>query len=162
MAEDTELLTTEELQLSNEDQARLRIARKTERENEALKLQIKDMERKSAIERAGVPEHPARDVVFANYDGPLEGDSIREYALKMGIVAQESLSTGASPQEIDSQRQILNAGGGAPAPTGDIDLAVALRNAKSQGEVLGIIGEVAGQPGFKNRDGLIGILPGPI
>ena len=106
---DQEVLTPEELQLSNEDQARLRIARKTERENEALKLQIKSMEKQSAIERAGVPDHPAREVVFANYDGPLESEAIKEFATKMGIVTQES-ATQVTTQEQDAMRQVLNAG----------------------------------------------------
>lgn len=161
MPEDVEVLTPEELQLSNEDQARLRIARKTERENEALKLQIKDMEKQSAIERAGVPEHPAREVVFKDYDGPLDGDSIREHAAKMGIVAQES-ATQVTPQEQSAMRQVLNAGGGAPPSSGDIDAAVAMRNAKSPSELRAIIGELVGTPGFKNRDGLIGEWPEPI
>jgi hypothetical protein len=161
MPEDVEVLTTDELKLPNEVQAQLRIARKSEKENEALKAQITQMERHSAILAAGVPEHPAREVVFANYDGPLDGDSIRAHAEKMGIVAQES-ATQVTPQEQEAQRQILNAGGGSPPSSGDIDLAVALRNAKSQAEVMAIVREVSGNPGFRSRDGLIGEMPPPI
>ena len=161
MPEDVEELTTEELQLPNDIQAQLRIGRKAAKESEALQVQIKQMEKQSAIERAGVPDHPARDVVFKDYDGPLEGDSIREYAAKMGIVAPQS-ATEVTPEEQSSMRQVLQAGGGAPPQSGDIDLAVALRNAKSQKEVLDIVGQVVGKPGFRSRDGLIGEWPQPI
>ena len=161
MPEDVEVLSPEELQLPNEIQAQLRIGRKAAKETEALQAQIKQMEKQSAIERAGVPEHPAREVVFANYDGPLEGDSIREYAAKMGIVAPQS-ATEVTPEEQSSMRQVLQAGGGAPPQSNDIDLAVALRNAKSSAEVMAIVKEVSGNPGFRSRDGLIGELPPPI
>ena len=158
---DAEVLTAEELQLPNDVQAQLRIGRKAQRDFEASQLQIKQMEKQAAIERAGVPEHPAREVVFANYDGPLEGDSIREYAAKMGIVAQQAPSEVTS-QEQSAMRQVLNAGGGAPPSSNDIDAAVAMRNAKSQKEVLDIVAAIGGTPGFKSRDGLIGELPPPI
>ena len=161
MPEDAEVLTPEELTLPNDIQAQLRIGRKAAKETEALQAQIKQMEKQSAIERAGVLEHPAREVVFANYDGPLDGDSIREHAAKMGIIAQES-DTQVSPQEQAAQRAILNAGGGSPPQSNDIDAAIAMRNAKSKAEVLEIIGQVVGQPGFKSRDGLIGEWPQPI
>jgi hypothetical protein len=161
MPEDVEVLTTEEQELPNDIQAQLRIGRKAAKETEALQLQIKQMERQSAIERAGVPEHPAREVVFANYDGPLESESIRDYAKKMGIV-QAPVTGEISVEEQAAQRAILSAGGGSPPSSGDVDLAVALRNAKSQAEVMAIVREVAGNPGFKSRDGLIGELPPPI
>jgi hypothetical protein len=121
------------------------------------------MELQVAIERAGVPNHPARDVVFKDYDGPMDAENIKAYAEKFGIVAvPEPVSNAPTEQEINAQRQILNAGGGAPAQSGDIDLAVALRNAKSQREVMAIVEQVAGQAGFHNRDGLIGVMPEPI
>jgi hypothetical protein len=161
MPEDVEVLSPEELQLPNEIQAQLRIGRKAAKETEALQAQIKQMEKQSAIERAGVPEHPAREVVFANYDGPLDGDSIREHASKMGIIAAPA-PEGASVQEQSAMRQVLQAGGGAPPQSNDIDLAVALRNAKSSAEVMAIVKEVSGNPGFRSRDGLIGELPPPI
>ena len=161
MPEDVEELTQDELQLPNDIQAQLRIGRKAAKELEASQAQFKQLEKQSAIERAGVPDHPARDVVFKDYDGPLEGDSIREYAAKMGIVAPQS-ATEVTPEEQSSMRQVLQAGGGAPPQSGDIDLAVALRNAKSQKEVLEIVGQVVGTPGFRSRDGLIGEWPQPI
>ena len=161
MPEDVEELTPDELQLPNEIQAQLRIGRKAAKESESLQAQIKQMEKQSAIERAGVPEHPAREVVFANYDGPLDGDSIREHATKMGIV-QAPITGEISQEERSAMGQILNAGGGAPPSSNDVDLAVALRNAKSQKEVMDIVREVAGTPGFRSRDGLIGELPPPI
>jgi|SRR5665213_953128 len=158
MPEETEVLTPEELQLPNEIQAQLRIGRKVAKELEASQAQVKQMEKQSAIDKAGVPEHPARDVVFANYDGPLEAEPIREYAAKMGIVAQEA-PTGVTAQETEAMRQILQAGGGSPPSSGDIDAAVAMRNAKTPQEVMDIVKQVAGQPGFKNAQGLIGVLP---
>jgi hypothetical protein len=157
MPEDQEVLTADEQKLPNEVQAQLRIARKAEKENAELKSQLANLERKSAIERAGVPEHPARDVVFANYDGPLEAEPIREYAQKMGIVSSEP--SGVTSEEQAAMRQILQAGGGAPPSSTDIDAAQAMRNAKSPEEVLEIVRQVQGQPGFKNAEGLIGVLP---
>jgi DNA segregation ATPase FtsK/SpoIIIE-like protein len=162
MPEDVEELTPEELQLPNEIQAQLRIGRKAAKESEALQAQIKSMEKQSAIERAGVPDHPAREVVFKDYDGPLDGDSIREHAAKMGIAAVQESATQVTPQEQNSMRQVLNAGGGTPPQSGDIDAAIAMRNAKSQKEVLEIVAQIAGTPGFRSRDGLIGELPQPI
>ena len=161
MPEDVEELTPDELQLPNEIQAQLRIGRKAAKESESLQAQIKQMEKQSAIERAGVPEHPAREVVFANYDGPLDGDSIREHATKMGIVGAPA-PEGVSVQESQAMRQVLQAGGGTPPQSNDIDAAVAMRNAKSQNEVLEIVAVMAGNPGFRSRDGLIGELPPPI
>ena len=160
MPEDQEVLTTDELKLPNEVQAQLRIARKSEKENEALKLQILQMEKQAAITAAGVPEHPAREVVFASYDGPLDSESIKAHAERMGIISREP--EGPSEAELAAQRQILNAGGGSPPSSGDVDLAVALRNAKSSAEVMAIVREVSGTPGFKSRDGLIGELSPPI
>jgi hypothetical protein len=156
---DEEVLTPEELQLPNDVQARLRIGRTAERKAEALEAEVKALNKNAAIKDAGVPDHPARDVVFANYDGPLEPEPIREYAAKMGIVSQPS--SGPTDQEIAAQRQILSASGGAPAPTGDIDAAVAMRNAKTKEELLGVVGELVGKQGFSNREGLIGVWPEP-
>jgi hypothetical protein len=160
MPEDVEVLSAEEQRLPNEVQAQLRIARKAEKDNEALRSQIAQMERQAAITAAGVPEHPAREVVFASYDGPLDVDSIKSYAERMGIISKEP--DGPTEAELAAQRQILNAGGGLPPSSGDIDLAVALRNAKSQQEVMAIVREVSGTPGFRSRDGLIGELSPPI
>jgi hypothetical protein len=161
MAENEEVLSPEELQLPNEVQARLRIGRTAERKAEALEAQVKSLELQGAIKDAGVPDHPARDVVFKDYDGPLDAESLRAYAEKFGLVAIQPVDSGPTAEEIAGQRQILNASGGSPAPSGDTDLAVAMRNAKSKEEVLALVAQAAGQPGFKNRDGLIGVLPEP-
>ena len=161
MPEDVEVLTAEEQKLPNEVQAQLRIARKQDKELAEARAQIANLEKQSAIERAGVPDHPAREVVFKDYDGPLEAESIRDYATKMGIV-QAPITGEISQEERNSMSQILAAGGGTPPSSGDVDLAVALRNAKSQREVMDIVREVAGTPGFRSRDGLIGELPPPI
>ena len=161
MPEDVEVLTPDELKLPNEIQAQLRIGRKATNELAAERLKTASLEKQNAIERAGVPEHPAREVVFKDYDGPLEAESIRDYATKMGIV-QAPVTGEISQEERTSMGQILNAGGGLPPSSNDVDLAVALRNAKSQKEVMDIVREVAGTPGFRSRDGLIGELPPPI
>jgi hypothetical protein len=161
MPEDVEVLSPEELQLPNDVQAQLRIGRKAAKELEAERAKFAALEKQSAIDKAGVPEHPAREVVFKDYDGPLEAESIRDYATKMGIV-QAPITGEISQQERSSMSQILNAGGGAPPNSGDVDLAVALRNAKSSKEVMEIVRQVAGTPGFRSRDGLIGELPPPI
>ena len=99
---DIETLSPEEQKLPNEVQANLRVTRKAAKEAEAraeaAEVRIAQMERNASIQAAGVPDHPARDVVFADYDGPLDADSIREYATKMGIVAHESV-TEVTPQE---------------------------------------------------------------
>ena len=160
MQNDDDQLSPDEQQLPNEVQAQLRIGRKAARDLEATKAQVAQMELHTAITKAGVPDHPARDVVFQNYDGPLEAEPIRAYAEKFGIVASSpSEGSGPTAEELSAQRQILNAGGGAPAASGDVDLAVALRNCKSEAEVQAILKQVVGTPGFKNRDGRIGVFP---
>ena len=72
MPEDVEVLSPEELQLPNDVQAQLRIGRKAAKELEAERAKFAALEKQSAIDKAGVPEHPAREVVFKDYDGPLE------------------------------------------------------------------------------------------
>ena len=150
---------TEHQNLPPEVQALLRQGRKAQRDLEAAQTATKQLEKNVAIERAGVPNHPARDVVFEKYDGPLDAESLKAHAEKFGIIATAPVSSGPSDQEISAQRQILNAGGGAPAANGDVDLGDALRNAKTQAEVLAIVRAVSGKPGFRNLDGLIGELP---
>jgi hypothetical protein len=150
-----EVLTPEELQLPNDVQARLRIGRTAERKAEALEAQVKQMERQQAVERAGVPDHPARDVVFENYDGPLDSAAILAHAEKFGIGVPAT--DGVTADDISGQRQILSASGGStPTSSGDIDAADAMRNAGSKEEVLGIVSQIIGQPGFK------GVWPEPI
>jgi hypothetical protein len=157
-----EQLSPEEQQLSPSIQAQLRQGRKAARDLEAATLLNAKREKMDVVVAAGVPNHPAREVVFENYDGPMDAENIKAYAEKYGIVAVQAENQGPSAEEIAAQRQILNAGGGAPAASGDVDLAIAMRNAKSKQELMGIIGEVVGQPGFKNRDGLVGVWPEPI
>lgn len=161
--ENEESLSPEEQQLSPSIQAQLRQGRKAARDLEAATLLAAKREKMDAVVAAGVPNHPARDVVFENYDGPMDAENIKAYAEKFGIVAvPEPVSNAPTEQEIAAQRQILNAGGGAPAQSGDVDAAIAMRNSKSKSELLGIIGQLVDQPGFKNRDGLIGTWPEPI
>ena len=157
--DDDSQLEAEHQNLPPEVQALLRQGRKAQRDLEASTARQAQMERQVAIERAGIPDHPARELVFQSYDGPLDAESLKAHAEKFGIVATQSQSSGPSDQEMQAQRQILNAGGGAPAGSNDIDAAVAMRNAKSPEEVLDIVRSVAGQPGFRNREGLIGVLP---
>ena len=160
MQNDDDQLSPEEQQLPNEVQARLRIGRKAERDLEASTAKMAQMEMTVAVNHAGIPDHPAREIVFQNYDGPLTDEAIKAHAEKFGIIASPVVSpAGPTAEELSAQRQILNAGGGPPAANGDIDLAVALRNAKSQEEVMAIVAQVAGTPGFKNRSGMIGVLP---
>jgi hypothetical protein len=159
MQNDDNELEPEHQNLSPDVQALLRQGRKAQRDLEAATTATKQLEKSVAIERAGVPNHPARDVVFEKYDGPLESDAIKAYAEKFGIIAVQPVSSGPTDQEISAQRQILQAGGGAPAANGDVDLAVALRNAKSPGEIMAIVQQMSGDPGFRNHDGLIGVMP---
>jgi hypothetical protein len=158
---DEEVLEAEHQNLPPEVQALLRQGRKAQRETEALKAQLAQEQLTVAIERAGVPAHPLRDLAFKEYSGPTDPEAIKAHAEKMGLTVTPAApaSSGPTDQEISAQRQILNAGGGAPAANGDVDLAVALRNAKSSSEVLSIVGQMAGNPGFRNHDGLVGILP---
>ncbi len=163
MPVEEEVLDQEELKLPADVQARLRIGRKAEKRAAEAEAELATARLNTAIRDAGVPDHPARDVVFRDYEGPMDAESIKAYAERFGIVAvKEPVDPGPSAEEQAAQRAILNAGGGAPAASGDIDLAVALRAAKSQAEVMAIVAQVAGTPGFKSRTGLIGELPPPI
>lgn len=160
MQDTDDQLEPEHQQLPPEVQALLRQGRKAQKEAEALKSQMAIERKFQAVKEAGVPDHPAREIVFRDYDGPLEAEAIKAHAEKFGIVsAVPSQPQGPTAEEIAAQNRILSAGGGVPAASGDVDLAVALRNAKSQAEVLAIVGQVAGTPGFRNRDGYIGELP---
>lgn len=160
MQNDNDELTAEELRLPDNVQAELRIARKAARASEAKDARIAQLEKSSAVLAAGVPDHPAREAVFESYDGPLDPVSIREHAEKMGLMAPLPGSQGLTPEEIAAgQRIVQGAAGAPPAGSADVDLAVALRNAKSKDELLKIIGEVSGDPGFRSRDGLVGELP---
>jgi hypothetical protein len=153
-------LQPEHQQLPPEVQALLRQGRKAQRDLEAANAAKSQMELQVALERAGVPDHPARDLVFQSYEGPLEADAIKAHAEKMGILAATpSPQSGPTADEQAAQRAILSAANGAPAGGTDVDLGVALRNAKSQSEVMAIVREVQGQPGFKNREGLVGVMP---
>jgi hypothetical protein len=160
MQNDDDVLEPEHQQLPPDVQALLRQGRKAQRDLEVEKANREHMELEVAIERAGIPAHPAREIVFKDYNGPFETDAIKAHAEKFGIVVTPPVQDqGPTAEELAAQRQILNAGGGAPAPSGDVDLAVALRNAKSQNEVLAIVAQMAGNPGFRSQDGMIGVLP---
>ena len=159
MSQENEELEPELQKLSPEVQAMLRQGRKAQKEAEQAKAEKSALELQMAIKDAGVPDHPARDVVFKEYAGSLDAESVKAHAEKFGIVASSApVDNGPSDQEREAQRQILNAGGGAPASSGDVDLAVALRNAKNEKEVMAIVGQMAGQPGFRSHNGLIGVL----
>ena len=160
MQTDDNELTAEEQRLPDNVQAELRIARKAAREAAAKDVKIAQLEKSTAVLAAGIPDHPAREAVFERYDGPLEAAPIREYAERMGLMTPVAGAGGLTADEIAAGQRIVGAGQGAPPPgSADVDLAVAMKNAKTDKELLGIIGEVSGQPGFKSRDGLIGELP---
>ncbi len=160
MPEDFDELEPEHRSLPPDVQALLRQGRKAARDVEAQTLEIARLDKKRAIVEAGVPDHPAREAVFANYDGPLEPDAIKAYAEKMGIAAAPaSQDAGPTPEELAAASRILTAGGGAPPPASDdTDLGVAIRNTHSKEELHAILEQVSGDPGFRNREGLIGEL----
>lgn len=160
MQENNEELPPEHQNLPPEVQAMLRQGRKAQRDLEVERERAQKAELQAAIAQAGLPDHPAREVVFAAYEGTLDADAIKAHAEKFGITSESvGQAQGPTEQELAAQRAILNAGGGPPAASGDVDLAVALRNAKTKDEVLAIVGQMAGQPGFRNHDGMIGVLP---
>jgi hypothetical protein len=152
-------LEPEHQNLSPDVQALLRQGRKAQKDAEALKAQLAQEQLQVAIERAGVPNHPARDLVFKDYSGPTDAEAIMAHAEKFGLTPPSQTSSGPTAEEMNAQRQILNAGGGAPPASGDTDLAVALRNAKSQAEVMAIVRQMSENPGFRSHDGLIGVSP---
>jgi hypothetical protein len=140
-------------QLPADVQALLRQGRKAKEEAEKLQREL-------ALERAGIPESPARALFLKAYDGPPETEAIKAEAEKYGLfnTAKPAVDDGPTAAEIEAQRNVLNAATGIPA-SGDIDAAVAFRNAKSPEELRALIAEAAGQPWFKSHDGLIGVLP---
>lgn len=157
-------LAPEHRNLPDDVQAQLRQKRKQERELAEKDAKIALLEKTSAIAAAGVPDHPAREAVFAGYDGPLEAAPIREYAERMGIMQPDAGGgQGPSAEELAAASRILTAGGGAPPPgSNDVDLAAAMRALRNdpngREKLLGILQEVSGSDGFKNFDGLIGEL----
>ena len=132
--------------------------------------EAENLRRELAVERAGLPDFPGKQFFLSNYTGEATPEAVKEAAKAAGFISGDGAPVGGNtsqPQvtqeELDRQRQIVGASAGSHAPSsGDIDLAVALRNAKSKTEVLEIIGQVVDTPGFKSRDGLIGTWPEPI
>lgn len=158
--QESDELQPEHQGLPPEVQALLRQGRKAQRDLEAANAAKAQMELQVAIERSGLPDHPAREIIFKDYAGPLEAEAIKAHAEKYGIVTEmPASSSGPTTDELAAQRQILNAGAGAPPASADIDLGVALRNAKSEQEVMAIVAQVQGQPGFRSHSGLVGVLP---
>lgn len=155
---DTDDLEQSQPNLPPEVYAQLRQGRKAARELEQARQAQAALERTIAIEKAGIPEHPARDLVFKDYDGPTDPESLKAHAEKFGIVSAPAAPTAPTEAEIAAQRQILSAGTGQSPTSGDVDLAVALRNAKSPDEVMQIVQQVQGTPGFRSQDGLIGVI----
>lgn len=153
--QDDETLEPEHQNLPPEVQALLRQGREAKKALESEKAARIAAERQAAVAAAGIPEHPARELIFKDYDGPLEAEALKAHAEKFGIVS----TSGASAEELSTLRTIQSAGSGAPAPSGDVDLAVAFRNAKSQDEVMAIVRQVSGTDGFRSHDGLIGEIP---
>lgn len=157
-------LAPEHRNLPDDVQAQLRLKRKLERETAEKDAMIATLQKNGAIAAAGVPDHPAREAVFAAYDGPLEAAPIREYAEKMGIMEADTGGAGGpTPEELAAASRILTAGGGAPPPgSNDVDLAAAMKALRNdpngREKLLGMLREVSGTPGFKNFDGLIGEL----
>lgn len=158
MTDQDDELEAQHQQLPPDVQALLRQGRKAQKELENERVARAHLELTVALKDAGVPEHPARELVFKDYDGPTDAESLKAHAAKFGIVEAPAPS-GPSDAELEAQRRIIQAGAGSPPGSGDIDLADAFRNTKSREEVLTIIAEMAGNPGFKSRDGLIGELP---
>lgn len=160
MAEQDEL-DEQHQDLPPEVRALLIEGRQAKRELAQATARSQEMERQVAIERADIPASPMRDFFLQNYEGPADSEAIRAEAEKLGLFAsgEPAAPSGPTAEEQAAQRLVLSAAGGAPAASGDIDLAVALRNAKSSSDVMRIVNEVAGTPGFKNTDGLIGVLP---
>ena len=161
MPDEQDELEPQHQQLPPDVQALLRQGRKAQRDLEAANAAVEAKDREVAVERAGIPESPMRDFFLQNYQGPTDPEAIKAEAEKLGLFGTSAAPAASGPteQEMAAQRQILNATGGAPAASGDIDLGVAFRNTKSSAEVMAIVKEVAGTPGFRSRDGLIGVLP---
>lgn len=136
--------------------------RATTAETEAANLR-----RELAVERAGLPDFPGKQFFLSAYDGEPTAEAVKAAAVAAGFVSADGTPVGGAPaapqvtqEELDRQRQIVGASSGAQAPSsGDIDLAVALRNCKNASEVRAIINEMAGNPGFRTSSGLIGVLP---
>ena len=129
--------------------------------------EAENLRRELAVERAGLPDFPGKQFFLSNYTGDATPEAVKAAAAEAGFIGGDGSPVGGAPaapqvpqEELDRQRQIVGASAGAQTPSsGDIDLAVALRNCKSQGEVMAIVAQMAGNPGFKNREGLIGVLP---
>lgn len=125
------------------------------------------LRRELAVERAGLPDFPGKQFFLNAYDGEATPEAVKEAAKAAGFISGDGAPVGGAPaqqqvsqEELDRQRQIVGASAGSQTPSsGDIDLAVALRNCKTQAEVMAIVTQVAGTPGFKSRSGLVGVLP---
>src|ERR1035437_6736385 len=107
MSQDEDVLEPELQDLSPAVQAMLRQGRKAQRDMEASTAAIAQLQLQAAIKDAGVPEHPAREIVFKDYDGPLDGYAERAFETKFGIVPPEKPPADEpNAQEREAQRQI--------------------------------------------------------
>src|ERR1035437_5962742 len=107
MPQDEDVLEPEFQQLSPDVQAMLRQGRKAQRDMEAASAAIAQLQLQAAIKDAGVPEHPARELIFKDYDGPLDADSVKAFETKFGIVPPEKPPADEpNAQEREAQRQI--------------------------------------------------------
>lgn len=98
------------------------------------------LERELAVERAGIPNTPIRELFLKAYDGPSDPEAIKAKAAEYGLF-DGGASQGVPAGELADHRQIVQAGAGAIAPNAGQDLAEALRHAKTPAEVLAIVAQ---------------------
>lgn len=108
------------------------VVRANEAESRAASL-----ERELAVERAGIPATPMRELFLKAYDGPSDAESIRAKAEEYGLLSAPVV--GVSASELAAHSQLVSASVGGQAPVASEDLAVALRNAKNPADVLRIV-----------------------
>jgi hypothetical protein len=107
------------------------------RANQA-ETQVANLQRELAVERAGIPDTPMRELFLKAYEGPAEAEAIKAEAEKYGLFNAPT-SNGVPVQELEANRRMVQASAGASVPAAQEDLEVALRNAKSPADVLRIV-----------------------
>lgn len=126
------------------------------RQNTSLQAEVEteraariSLERRVAFAEAGLPDHPARELIEKTYEGEMTADAIREYAAKYGVSADTATAPVLDNRaDLDALRRSQQAGTSA-APTTTMDFGDALSRARSPEEWNAIMQQAPPEAGVK-------------
>jgi hypothetical protein len=101
-----------------------------------LEAQVAELQRRAVLSEAGVPDTPIGKLFKDAYKGDLTTEAVKAAMVEYGIA---SGTEAVSAAEQAAHQRIASADSGQGPSDGAIDAADALRNAKSEQEVLAIL-----------------------